>query len=113
MEGKLDVAYTSGVIAVREKYLLKDKIFRFCESTAEEVFRALLENGFGGGAELPFAAVVAGNVHSCIAAEAAHILKRNYCKVGVGAPYAFDNLSAGRCIVAALAPIAVIEANVI
>lgn len=51
MEGKLDVAYTSGVIAVREKYLLKDKIFRFCESTAEEVFRALLENGFGGGAE--------------------------------------------------------------
>ena len=51
MKGRLDVAYTSGVIAVREKYLLKDKIFRFCESTAEDTFRALLESGFGGGAE--------------------------------------------------------------
>ena len=48
MKSRIDVAYTNGVIAVREKRLLKDKIFRFCELTAEEVFRALLENGFGG-----------------------------------------------------------------
>ena len=48
MKSRIDVAYTSGVIAVRERRLLKDKIFRFCELTAEEVFRALLENGFGG-----------------------------------------------------------------
>lgn len=47
----LDVAYTNGVIAAREKNLLKDKIYRLCESSAEEAFRALLESGFGGGAE--------------------------------------------------------------
>lgn len=47
----LDTAYTSGVIAVREKYLLKDKLLRLCEVTAEEAFRLLLDNGFGGGAE--------------------------------------------------------------
>ena len=47
----LDTAYTSGVIAVREKYLLKDKLLRLCEVTAEEAFRVLLDNGFGGGAE--------------------------------------------------------------
>lgn len=47
----LDVAYTNGVIAAREKNLLKDKIYRLCELTAEEAFRALLESGFGGGAE--------------------------------------------------------------
>ncbi len=49
MKSRIDVAYTNGVIAVREKRLLKDKIFRFCELTAEEVFRALVESGFGGG----------------------------------------------------------------
>ena len=49
--GYLDTTYTSGVIAVREKYLLNDKIFRFCELTAEEAFRLLLDSGFGGGAE--------------------------------------------------------------
>lgn len=48
---RFDVTYTNGVIAVREKYLLKDKIFRLCELTAEEAFRVLLECGFGGGAE--------------------------------------------------------------
>ncbi len=47
----MDTTYTSGVIAVREKYLLNDKIFRFCELTAEEAFRLLLDSGFGGGAE--------------------------------------------------------------
>ena len=47
----LDMAYTSGVIAVREKYLLKERIYRLCELSAEEVFRMLLESGFGGGAE--------------------------------------------------------------
>ncbi len=47
----LDTAYTSGVIAVREKYLFKDKLLRLCEVTAEEAFRVLLDNGFGGGAE--------------------------------------------------------------
>lgn len=48
---RLDVTYTNGVIAAREKYLLKDKIFRLCELTAEEAFRLLLDCGYGGGAE--------------------------------------------------------------
>lgn len=46
-----DTTYTNGVIASREKYLLKDKIFRLCELDAADAFRALLESGFGGGAE--------------------------------------------------------------
>lgn len=49
----LDTGYTNGVIAVREKYLLKDKIFRFCELPAEEAFRLLTESGFGAGGETP------------------------------------------------------------
>ena len=48
---RYDVTYTNGVIASREKYLLKDKLYRLCELSAEEAFRALLESGFGGGAE--------------------------------------------------------------
>lgn len=47
-----DSTYTNGVIAVREKYLLKEKIFRLCELSAEEAFRMLLEIGYGGGAEI-------------------------------------------------------------
>ena len=46
-----DTTYTNGVIAAREKYLLKDKLFRLCEMNAQDAFRALLESGFGGGAE--------------------------------------------------------------
>ncbi len=46
----IDVTYTNGVIAAREKYLLKDKIFRLCELTAEDAFRSLLESGYGKGA---------------------------------------------------------------
>ncbi len=49
--GYLDSTYTSGVIAAREKYLLKEKIFRLCEVSAEEAFRVLLECNYGGGAE--------------------------------------------------------------
>jgi V/A-type H+-transporting ATPase subunit C len=51
MEKRLDVTYTNGVIAVREKYLLKDKVQRMCELSADDAFRLLLESGFGGGAE--------------------------------------------------------------
>ena len=43
--------YTNGVIAVREKYLLKDKIFKLCDSSAEEALRVVSESGFGKGAE--------------------------------------------------------------
>ncbi len=43
----IDVTYTNGVIAAREKYLLKDKIFRLCELSAEDAFRALIESGYG------------------------------------------------------------------
>lgn len=43
--------YTNGVIATREKYLLKDKILKLCDSGAEEAFRAVSESGFGKGAE--------------------------------------------------------------
>lgn len=45
----IDVTYTNGVIAAKEKYLLKDKIFRFAEMTAEDAFRSLVESGFGNG----------------------------------------------------------------
>lgn len=47
-----DLLYTNGVIAAREKYLLKDKILKLCESEAEEAFRTLTESGFGKGAEV-------------------------------------------------------------
>lgn len=47
----VDLSYTEGVIAARDKYLLKDRVFRLCEMTAEDAFRSLLEYGFGGGAE--------------------------------------------------------------
>ena len=51
MKVKMDVTYTNGVIAVRETSLLKDKIIKLCEGSAEEAFRALSESGFGKGAE--------------------------------------------------------------
>lgn len=47
-----DLTYTNGVIAVREKYLLKDKISKLCETGAEEALRSLTECGFGKGAEV-------------------------------------------------------------
>lgn len=47
----LDSVYTTGVIAVKEKNLLKDRLYRLAEMTVEEAFRALLEYGYGGGAE--------------------------------------------------------------
>ncbi|MGN0823168.1 MAG: V0D/AC39 family V-type ATPase subunit [Candidatus Gallimonas sp.] len=43
-----DVLFINGAIAVKEKYLLKDRIFKLCEMNAEDAFRALLESGFGG-----------------------------------------------------------------
>ncbi len=47
-----DATYTNGVIAVKEKYLLKDKIFKMCEGGAEEALRALTDSGFGRGTEI-------------------------------------------------------------
>lgn len=47
-----DLLYTNGVIAASEKYLLKDKIFKLCETDAEEVLRTLSESGFGKGTEI-------------------------------------------------------------
>lgn len=46
-----DTLYTNGVLAVKERALLKGKLLRFCEMTGEEVLRALSESGFGSGAE--------------------------------------------------------------
>ncbi len=46
-----DLLYTNGVIAAREKYLLNDKIFKLCDSGAEEALRVVSESGFGKGAE--------------------------------------------------------------
>ncbi len=46
-----DITYTSGVIAVKEKFLLKDKIYKLCEGSAQDAFRTLSESGFGKGAE--------------------------------------------------------------
>lgn len=47
-----DLTYTNGVIAVREKYLLKEKIFKLCETSAEDALRALSECGFGKDAQI-------------------------------------------------------------
>ena len=47
----LDSVFTNGVIAVKEKSLLGDKLLRFCEMSAEEVLRTLKESGFGSSAE--------------------------------------------------------------
>lgn len=44
----VDTLFTDGVIAVREKSLLKDKILRMCEVGADDAFRMLVESGFGG-----------------------------------------------------------------
>lgn len=46
-----DNVYTNGVIAVKETRLLKEKLTRMCELSAEDAFRLLTESGFGGGAE--------------------------------------------------------------
>ena len=46
-----DVIYTNGIIAVKEKSLLKDRLFKLCEGTAEEAFKTLVESGYGSGAE--------------------------------------------------------------
>ncbi|MDE6274450.1 MAG: V-type ATPase subunit, partial [Clostridiales bacterium] len=47
-----DLLYTNGVIAVREKYLLKDRLLKLCDLGAEEALRAVSESGFGRGAEV-------------------------------------------------------------
>lgn len=49
MQKSLD--YVNGVIAAKEIYLLGDKISKLCDMTAEDVFRAVSESGFGKGAE--------------------------------------------------------------
>ncbi|MCD8372111.1 MAG: V-type ATPase subunit, partial [Clostridia bacterium] len=43
----VDSLFTNGIIAAREKYLLKDKLLRMCEVSADEAFRMLAESGFG------------------------------------------------------------------
>ncbi len=48
-----DTNFTNGVIAVREKQLLGEKLLRFPEMGEGEVFRALSESGFGGGESEP------------------------------------------------------------
>ena len=45
-----DSVYTGGVIAVREKRFLGDRLLRMCGGTAEEAFAALSESGYGCGA---------------------------------------------------------------
>lgn len=45
-----DAVYTNGAIAVKERELLKDRLYKMCAMSAEEAFRLLTESGFGGGA---------------------------------------------------------------
>ncbi len=45
----LSTVYTNGVIAVKERQLLGEKLSRFPAMTEEEVLRALSESGFGAG----------------------------------------------------------------
>ena len=47
----IDVTYTNGIIAAREKYFLASKLLSLCDMTAEEAFRALKDHGFGSGVE--------------------------------------------------------------
>ena len=49
----LDSTFTNGVIAVKEKQLLGEKLLRFPEMGAGEVLRTLSESGFGGGESDP------------------------------------------------------------
>ena len=49
MKSRKDSAYVNGVIAVKEKKLLKDKLAKMCASGEEEALRLLRESGFGGG----------------------------------------------------------------
>lgn len=44
-----DTTFTNGVIAVKEKQLLGEKLLRFPEMGTGEILRALSESGFGGG----------------------------------------------------------------
>lgn len=44
-----DSTFTNGVIAVREKQLLGEKVLRFPEMGTGEILRVLSESGFGGG----------------------------------------------------------------
>ncbi len=44
----IDPMFTNGVIAVKERYFLRDKLLRMCEMTPEDAFRLLIESGFGG-----------------------------------------------------------------
>ncbi len=46
----MDPMFTNGIIAVKEKYFLREKLSRMCEMGAEDAFRLLLESGFGAGA---------------------------------------------------------------
>ncbi len=46
----MDPTFTNGIIAVKEKYFLRDKLTRMCEMSAEDAFRLLIESGFGAGA---------------------------------------------------------------
>lgn len=49
MRNRKDSAYTNGVIAVKEKKLLKDKLIKMISLSEEEALRLLCESGFGGG----------------------------------------------------------------
>ncbi len=48
-----DTTFTNGVIAVKEKQLLGEKILRFPELEGAEIVRMLSESGFGGGESDP------------------------------------------------------------
>lgn len=47
-----DVIYTNGVIAVKEKSLLGDRLYKLAEMSLADAFRSLTESGFGKGAEV-------------------------------------------------------------
>lgn len=47
-----DIDYVNGVISAKEIFLLGGKIYKLCELSAEDAFRAVAESGFGKGAEV-------------------------------------------------------------
>ena len=52
MKLRKDSAYVCGVIAVKEKKLLKDKLVKMCSMSEDEAFRTLIDSGFGSDPSL-------------------------------------------------------------
>ena len=90
----VDTLFTNGVIAVKEKYLLGEKLLRLTEMTAEEALRALIESGFGSGAETQDGESLCGAEERALDAFIREYAPTNEEKVYLLAPRDFHNAKA-------------------